>query len=93
MAQRPRSGSRTAPRPAARRGRSSDAPATHAESRPRHAAALVTARVLSITDRSVVSVGVYGTYPRNRCVAEKVDHCLRTGRTPAPGTVCRGSMS
>ncbi|MFF8950026.1 alpha/beta hydrolase [Streptomyces sp. NPDC014940] len=35
----------------------------------------------------------HGTYPRNRCVAEKVDHCLRTGRTPAPGTVCRGSLS
>ncbi|MFD5452026.1 alpha/beta hydrolase [Streptomyces sp. NPDC003470] len=35
----------------------------------------------------------HGTYPQNRCVAEKVDHYLRTGRTPAPGTVCRGSMS
>ncbi|MGV9907539.1 alpha/beta hydrolase [Streptomyces sp. NPDC003388] len=32
----------------------------------------------------------HGTYPRNRCVAEKVDHCLSTGRTPAPGTVCQG---
>ncbi|MFD7703733.1 alpha/beta hydrolase [Streptomyces caelestis] len=35
----------------------------------------------------------HGTYPQNRCVAEKVDHHLRTGRTPAPGPVCRGSMS
>ncbi|MFE1287372.1 alpha/beta hydrolase [Streptomyces sp. NPDC058751] len=35
----------------------------------------------------------HGTYPQNRCVMEKVDHYLHTGRTPAPGTVCRGSMS
>ncbi|MFJ4716456.1 alpha/beta hydrolase [Streptomyces sp. NPDC088785] len=35
----------------------------------------------------------HGTYPQNRCVVEKVDRYLRTGRTPAPGTVCRGSMS
>ncbi|MEW2258672.1 alpha/beta hydrolase [Streptomyces sp. NPDC047869] len=35
----------------------------------------------------------HGTYPQNRCVKETVDHYLRTGRTPAPGTVCRGSMS
>ncbi|MFD8685937.1 alpha/beta hydrolase [Streptomyces sp. NPDC059651] len=35
----------------------------------------------------------HGTYPQNRCVAAAVDHYLRTGRTPAPGTVCRGSMS
>ncbi|MGW1065648.1 alpha/beta hydrolase [Streptomyces aureus] len=35
----------------------------------------------------------HGTYPHNRCVAEKIDRYLRTGRTPAPGTVCRGSMS
>jgi hypothetical protein len=35
----------------------------------------------------------HGTYPHNRCVAEAVDTYLRTGRTPAVGTVCRGSMS
>jgi pimeloyl-ACP methyl ester carboxylesterase len=35
----------------------------------------------------------HGTYPQNRCVAQAVDQYLRTGRTPAPGTVCRGSMS
>ncbi|OIJ68322.1 alpha/beta hydrolase [Streptomyces mangrovisoli] len=35
----------------------------------------------------------HGTYPENRCVTEKVDRYLRTGRTPAAGTVCRGSMS
>lgn len=35
----------------------------------------------------------HGTYPQNRCVTEKVDHYLRTGSAPAPGTVCRGSMS
>ncbi|MFE1349226.1 alpha/beta hydrolase [Streptomyces sp. NPDC058757] len=35
----------------------------------------------------------HGTYPQNRCVVEKVDRYLRTGRTPAPGSVCRGSMS
>ncbi|MCZ4122728.1 alpha/beta hydrolase [Streptomyces sp. H39-S7] len=35
----------------------------------------------------------HGTYPQNRCVTEAVDQYLRTGRTPAPGTVCRGSMS
>lgn len=35
----------------------------------------------------------HGTYPQNRCVMETVDHYLRTGRTPAPGKVCRGSMS
>ncbi|MFF2433298.1 alpha/beta hydrolase [Streptomyces sp. NPDC058107] len=35
----------------------------------------------------------HGTYPQNRCVTERVDQYLRTGRTPAPGTVCRGSMS
>lgn len=35
----------------------------------------------------------HGTYPNNRCVTEKIDDYLRTGRTPAPGTVCRGSMS
>lgn len=35
----------------------------------------------------------HGTYPQNRCVTEKVDDYLRTGRTPAVGEVCRGSMS
>ncbi|MGV9509050.1 alpha/beta hydrolase [Streptomyces tendae] len=35
----------------------------------------------------------HGTYPQNRCVTEAVDTYLRTGRTPAVGTVCRGSMS
>ncbi|MEU6688193.1 alpha/beta hydrolase [Streptomyces sp. NPDC046832] len=35
----------------------------------------------------------HGTYPQNRCVTEAVNQYLRTGRTPAPGTVCRGSMS
>ncbi|MEW2615352.1 alpha/beta hydrolase [Streptomyces sp. NPDC047880] len=35
----------------------------------------------------------HGTYPQNRCVKGAVDQYLRTGRTPAPGTVCRGSMS
>ncbi|MFI6897577.1 alpha/beta hydrolase [Streptomyces sp. NPDC050256] len=35
----------------------------------------------------------HGTYRQNHCVAETVDRYLRTGRTPAPGTVCRGSMS
>ncbi|MGZ2356886.1 alpha/beta hydrolase [Streptomyces sp. 372A] len=35
----------------------------------------------------------HGTYPQNRCVVEAVDRYLRTGRAPAPGTVCRGSMS
>ncbi|MGD1225658.1 alpha/beta hydrolase [Streptomyces krungchingensis] len=35
----------------------------------------------------------HGTYPQNRCVTERVDRYLRTGRTPAPGTMCRGSMS
>ncbi|MYS22588.1 alpha/beta fold hydrolase [Streptomyces sp. SID4948] len=35
----------------------------------------------------------HGTYPQNTCVAETVDRYLRTGHTPAPGTVCRGSMS
>ncbi|WP_055535208.1 alpha/beta hydrolase [Streptomyces graminilatus] len=35
----------------------------------------------------------HGTYPQNRCVTEAVDTYLRTGRTPAPGKVCRGSMS
>ncbi|MFI1353330.1 alpha/beta hydrolase [Streptomyces sp. NPDC020898] len=35
----------------------------------------------------------HGTYPHNRCVVEAVDTYLRTGRTPAVGTVCRGSMS
>ncbi|WP_405896242.1 alpha/beta hydrolase [Streptomyces sp. NBC_00727] len=35
----------------------------------------------------------HGTYPQNRCVKKNVDRYLRTGRTPAPGTVCRGSMS
>ncbi|MFJ1736788.1 alpha/beta hydrolase [Streptomyces sp. NPDC088254] len=35
----------------------------------------------------------HGTYPHNRCVTETVDRYLRTGRTPAPGKVCRGSMS
>ncbi|GAA2569512.1 MULTISPECIES: alpha/beta hydrolase [Streptomyces] len=35
----------------------------------------------------------HGTYPYNRCVTEAVDTYLRTGRTPAVGTVCRGSMS
>ncbi|WP_330242096.1 alpha/beta hydrolase [Streptomyces sp. NBC_00525] len=35
----------------------------------------------------------HGTYPGNRCVVEAVDRYLRTGRTPAPGTVCEGSMS
>jgi len=35
----------------------------------------------------------HGTYPQNACVVKNVDRYLRTGRTPAPGTVCRGSMS
>ncbi|MFF3891432.1 alpha/beta hydrolase [Streptomyces sp. NPDC001914] len=35
----------------------------------------------------------HGTYPQNRCVTDAVDRYLRTGRTPAPGKVCRGSMS
>ncbi|WP_327695045.1 alpha/beta hydrolase [Streptomyces sp. NBC_00459] len=35
----------------------------------------------------------HGTYPQNRCVTEAVDTYLRTGRTPAVGKVCRGSMS
>lgn len=35
----------------------------------------------------------HGTYPKNSCVTETVDQYLCTGRTPAPGTVCRGSMS
>ncbi|MER7679430.1 alpha/beta hydrolase [Streptomyces sp. NPDC096934] len=35
----------------------------------------------------------HGTYPQNRCVTEAVDHYLRTGGTPVPGKVCRGSMS
>jgi pimeloyl-ACP methyl ester carboxylesterase len=35
----------------------------------------------------------HGTYPQNRCVTETVNEYLRTGRTPAAGTVCRGSMS
>ncbi|MEU2021493.1 alpha/beta hydrolase [Streptomyces sp. NPDC016469] len=35
----------------------------------------------------------HGTYPQNRCVTEAVNRYLRTGRTPAPGTVCRGDMS
>ncbi|WP_437107672.1 alpha/beta hydrolase [Streptomyces flaveolus] len=35
----------------------------------------------------------HGIYPQNRCVTETVDQYLRTGRAPAPGTVCRGSMS
>ncbi|WP_189853551.1 alpha/beta hydrolase [Streptomyces omiyaensis] len=35
----------------------------------------------------------HGTYPRNRCVTEAVDTYLRTGRTPAAGTVCPGGMS
>ncbi|WP_327709113.1 alpha/beta hydrolase [Streptomyces sp. NBC_00464] len=35
----------------------------------------------------------HGTYPQNRCVTKAVDQYLLTGRTPAPGTVCRGSMS
>lgn len=35
----------------------------------------------------------HGTYPQNHCVREKIDHYLRTGRAPAPGTVCRGDMS
>ncbi|MEU4874753.1 alpha/beta hydrolase [Streptomyces sp. NPDC021608] len=35
----------------------------------------------------------HGTYPQNSCVTKAVDRYLRTGRTPAPGTVCRGSMS
>ncbi|MFF7341865.1 alpha/beta hydrolase [Streptomyces sp. NPDC008163] len=35
----------------------------------------------------------HGTYPQNRCVVKAVDRYLRTGRTPAPGTVCRGDMS
>ncbi|MHC5905544.1 alpha/beta hydrolase [Streptomyces sp. S6] len=35
----------------------------------------------------------HGTYPQNRCVTKAVDTYLRTGRTPAAGTVCRGSMS
>ncbi|MFE1951936.1 alpha/beta hydrolase [Streptomyces sp. NPDC059524] len=35
----------------------------------------------------------HGSYPQNRCVMKTVDHYLRTGRTPAAGTVCRGSMS
>ncbi|MER5375542.1 alpha/beta hydrolase [Streptomyces sp. NPDC002553] len=34
----------------------------------------------------------HGTYPQNRCVTETVDQYLRTGRTPTPGKVCRGSM-
>ncbi|MFF9286489.1 alpha/beta hydrolase [Streptomyces griseosporeus] len=34
----------------------------------------------------------HGTYPWNRCVKETVDRYLRTGRVPAPGTVCPGSM-
>ncbi|MEV7731097.1 alpha/beta hydrolase [Streptomyces sp. NPDC088921] len=37
--------------------------------------------------------GGHGTYPQNRCVTETVDQYLRTGRTPTPGTVCRGSKS
>ncbi|MFF7732346.1 alpha/beta fold hydrolase [Streptomyces sp. NPDC007984] len=35
----------------------------------------------------------HGTYPQNRCVTKAVNQYLRTGRTPAPGTVCRGTMS
>ncbi len=35
----------------------------------------------------------HGTYPQNRCVAEAVNTYLRTGRTPAGGTVCQGDMS
>ncbi|SEE41617.1 tripeptidyl-peptidase C. Serine peptidase. MEROPS family S33 [Streptomyces sp. 2131.1] len=35
----------------------------------------------------------HGTYPQNRCVTKNVDRYLLTGRTPPPGTVCRGSMS
>ncbi|OKJ68648.1 alpha/beta hydrolase [Streptomyces sp. CB02460] len=35
----------------------------------------------------------HGTYPQNRCVVKAVDRYLHTGRTPAPGTVCRGDMS
>ncbi|MFD8803332.1 alpha/beta hydrolase [Streptomyces atroolivaceus] len=35
----------------------------------------------------------HGTYPQNPCVMETVNKYLRAGRTPAPGTVCRGSMS
>ncbi|WNI22645.1 alpha/beta hydrolase [Streptomyces sp. ITFR-16] len=35
----------------------------------------------------------HGTYPQNRCVTKAVERYLRTGRTPAPGTVCRGTMS
>lgn len=35
----------------------------------------------------------HGTYPQNRCVVKAVDRYLRTGHTPAPGTVCRGDMS
>ncbi|WP_190216087.1 alpha/beta hydrolase [Streptomyces griseosporeus] len=35
----------------------------------------------------------HGTYPQNRCVTKAVDQYLRTGRTPAMGTVCRGTMS
>ncbi|MGW6541626.1 alpha/beta hydrolase [Streptomyces massasporeus] len=35
----------------------------------------------------------HGTYPQNRCVTEAVNRYLRTGRTPATGTVCRGTMS
>ncbi|AOT59033.1 alpha/beta hydrolase [Streptomyces rubrolavendulae] len=35
----------------------------------------------------------HGTYPQNRCVTDAVNQYLRTGRTPASGTVCRGTMS
>jgi hypothetical protein len=35
----------------------------------------------------------HGTYPQNRCVTEAVNQYLRTGRAPATGTVCRGTMS
>jgi pimeloyl-ACP methyl ester carboxylesterase len=35
----------------------------------------------------------HGTYPQNSCVLKAVDHYLRTGGTPARGTVCPGTMS
>ncbi|WP_405820323.1 alpha/beta hydrolase [Streptomyces sp. NBC_01390] len=35
----------------------------------------------------------HGTYPQNRCVTKSVNQYLHTGRTPAEGTVCRGTMS
>ncbi|WP_432089239.1 alpha/beta hydrolase [Streptomyces sp. bgisy095] len=35
----------------------------------------------------------HGTYPYNRCVTKAVNTYLRTGHTPAVGTVCQGNMS